>query len=172
MARSDPPGRAAGRDGLGPARALAVLVPAALLAGAYAFEHLGGLPPCEMCWWQRYGHFAALVFAIPALLVRGGWSRVLLLLAAAGILSSGLIGAYHAGVEAGLFEGVTQCASTAIAGTGADALAQIMATPLVRCDVAPWSLLGISMAGWNAIISLSGALVITWLLLQSNRTRR
>ncbi len=171
LARSDPPAGARA-DGLGPARLLATLLPAALLAGAYAFQYLGGLPPCEMCWWQRYGHFAALLFAVPALFVRGTAARGVLTLAALAILASGLIGAYHAGVEAGVFPGVTQCTSTMISGTGADALAQIMATPLVRCDVVPWSLFGVSMAGWNAILSITGALVIAWLTLKPIRTRR
>src|SRR5688500_6956413 len=140
------------------ARRLALLVPGALLAGAFAFEYVGGLPPCEMCWWQRYAHLAALAFALASfagaarLPDRG---RSFVWLAALAILVSGLIGAYHAGVEADVFEGFTQCTAT-----GGRSLAEIMATPLVRCDEVPWQLFGISMAGWNAILSILAALLI------------
>src|SRR4051794_15812514 len=84
------------------ARALALLVPAALLAGAWSFQIWGGLFPCDMCWWQRYAHLAALALAAVALLVARSprLDRVFLVLAALAILTSGAIGAYHAGVEA------------------------------------------------------------------------
>src|SRR5690606_21372962 len=84
-------------------------------------------------------------------------------LAAAAILISGFIGAFHAGVEYGWWQGLTSC-STPIAEGGGDPLAAIMNAPLVRCDVAPWSLLGISLAGWNALISTVSALAIFRLL--------
>jgi disulfide bond formation protein DsbB len=151
---------------LGYAKALAVLVPAALLAGAFAFEYWGGLWPCEMCWWQRYAHIAALALAVLALFVRG---RSLVVLAALAIAASGAIGFYHAGVELDWFEGVTQCTSTAAGATTADVLKSIMAAPMVRCDEIQWSWLGISMAGWNAILSLGAALVILWLSLKKPR---
>jgi disulfide bond formation protein DsbB len=153
------------------AKALAVLVPAALLAGAWGSELWGGLYPCEMCWWQRYAHIAGLAFALLALLFarrmpdRG---RSFVWLAALGIAASGLIGAYHAGVEAKIFEGFTTCTSTAV-GSGEDLLRSIMDAPLVRCDQIQFEFLGISMAGWNAIISLLFALVILWLSLRRPR---
>ena len=151
------------------ARILSLIVPAALLAGAFAFEYVGGLPPCEMCWWQRWAHMAAVAFAISAFAAgrlpdRG---RSFVWLAAIAILVSGAVGAYHAGVEADLFEGFTQCTAT-----GSRSLAEIMATPLVRCDEVPWQLFGISMAGWNAILSVLSALLILWLSLKPSRTRR
>src|SRR3546814_14201427 len=71
-----------------------------------------------------------------------------------------MIGVYHAGVELGIFEGITQCASGAVGGSHADILADIMATPLVRCDQVQVAFLGISMAGWNAILSIGSAMVI------------
>ena len=156
---------------LGRARLLALAVPAALLAGALGSQYVGGLYPCEMCHWQRWGHYAALGLALLSLLLgsRGQASRVLVWLALAGIASSGLIGVYHAGVEAGVFEGLTQCSSMASGRTRADLLKDIMATPLVRCDQVQWSFLGISMAGWNAIISIGSALVILWLSLRRPR---
>jgi len=145
-------------------------VPAALLAGAYGSQYWGGLFPCEMCWWQRYAHMAALPFAILALVVGQGKGRALVLLAALGIAVSGAIGFYHAGVELDYFEGFTQCTSTGGGGSAEDFLRDVFAQPMVRCDDIQWSFLGISMAGWNAILSLTSALLILWLSL--TRTRR
>ncbi len=152
------------------ARALALLVPAALLGGALGSQYIGGLYPCEMCHWQRWGHYAALALAALSYLLRNqaDRGRSFVWLAALGILSSGLIGAYHAGVELGIFEGFTQCTSTA-SGSSADILKDIMAAPLVRCDDIQFSFLGISMAGWNAILSIGSALVILWLSLRRPR---
>ena len=146
-------------------RWLALLLPMELLGGALGSQYLGGLYPCEMCYWQRWPHAAAillagLAFTAPA---TSGRSRSLTLLAAAAIAISGAIGVYHAGVEKGIFEGITTCASSAKAGSTADLLKAIMKTPLVRCDQVQFSFLGVSMAGWNAILSLGGAAVIAWL---------
>ena len=159
------------RDPLSLAKALALLVPAALLAGAYGSQYWGGLAPCEMCWWQRYAHIAAFAFALIALLAgkmpdRG---RSFVWLAALGILASGAIGVFHAGVELDYWEGFTQCAALA-GGSGDDFFKSIMEAPVVRCDEVQWSFLGISMAGWNAILSLSSALLILWLSLKRPRT--
>lgn len=153
------------------ARTLALLVPAALLAGAYGSQYLGGLRPCEMCYWQRWPHFAAIAFALLSFAARNApdKGRSLVWLAALAIFVSGGIGVYHAGVEAGIFEGMTQCTAFASGGSSEDILAQIMATPLVRCDEVQWSLLGISMAGWNAILSIGFGTVIAWLSLRKPR---
>ena len=145
------------------ARSVALLVPLALLGGVYVFQYGFGLAPCEMCWWQRYPHFAALPFAVLACLRPPG--RILVALAALAIGISGVIGGFHAGVEYGWWEGLTACSSQALGG-GGDPLDAIMNAPLVRCDVAPWSLLGISLAGWNFLISGAAALAIGWLLLR------
>lgn len=139
---------------------LALLVPAALLAGALGSQHIGGLAPCEMCYWQRYPHWAAIALAAASFLLPA-FRRPLVLLAALAIAISGAIGVYHAGVEIGWWEGLTTCSST-----GAQTLEEILATPLVRCDQVQFSFLGISMAGWNAIISLSAAGAIAWLTLR------
>jgi len=153
------------------ARALALLLPAALLAGAFGSQYLGGLYPCEMCWWQRYAHMAALVPAALAFTAATGSSRsrLFVLIAALAIAVSGAIGFYHAGVELKIFEGFTTCTSTAHGATTEDLLKQIVAAPLVRCDQVQWSWLGISLAGWNAILSLGGAAAITFLSLKGSR---
>ena len=145
---------------------LALLLPLGLLGGALGSQYIGGLHPCEMCYWQRWPHGAAIVLAVlaftaPATCSR---SRTLTLLAAAAIGISGAIGVYHAGVEAGIFEGFTTC--TATRGLS---LQDIMKVPLVRCDQVQWSLFGISMAGWNAILSLGGAALIFFLTLKGRR---
>ncbi len=150
------------------ARLIALLLPLGLLGGALGSQYVGGLVPCEMCYWQRWPHaaamiLAALAFTAPAASDR---SRTLTLLAAAAIAVSGAIGVYHAGVELGIFEGFTTCTSTASGGTTADLLNSIMNTPLVRCDQVQFAFLGISMAGWNALLSLGGAAVIAWLALK------
>jgi disulfide bond formation protein DsbB len=152
------------------ARALALLIPAALLAGALGSQYLGGLHPCEMCHWQRWGHYAALAFAVLSLALLGqpDRGRSFVWLAALGILASGAIGAYHAGVEAKIFEGFTQC-TTLSGGSGADLLKDIMAAPLVRCDQVQFEFLGLSMAAWNAVLSICAALVILWLSLRRRR---
>jgi disulfide bond formation protein DsbB len=148
------------------ARWLALLVPAALLAGAYLSQYGFGLPPCEMCWWQRYPHFAAVVLALLAFLVP---ARIAVALAAVALAVSGAIGAFHAGVEYGWWKGVTACTASPFAA-GTDPLAAILAAPVVRCDVAPWSLFGISLAGWNFLFSIAAALAILILLTRSRST--
>jgi disulfide bond formation protein DsbB len=162
----------AGVTSLDKARLLALLVPAALLAGALGSQYIGGLHPCEMCHWQRWPHYAAVALALVAFAMRGApdRGRSMVWLAALAILTSGLIGVYHAGVELGIFEGLTQCSSTGGGGSSADVLADIMAAPLIRCDQVQFTFLGISMAGWNAILSISAALVILWLSLKRLRT--
>jgi disulfide bond formation protein DsbB len=143
------------------ARLLAFVVPASLLAGALGSQYLGGLHPCEMCYWQRWPHGAAILLAGAAFLVPSRL-RLLTMLAAVAIAVSGLIGLFHAGVELGWWEGLTRCTSG-----GAMSLDDLMKVPLVRCDQVQWSLLGISMAGWNAIVSLGSAAAIAALLKRS-----
>ena len=154
------------------ARLIALLLPLALLGGALGSQYLGGLAPCEMCYWQRWPHGAAIVFAGLAFIAAptSERSRTLTLLAALAIAISGAIGIYHAGVELGIFEGLTTCAAAAGGASNTELLNQIMKTPLVRCDQVQFAFLGISMAGWNAILSLGGAALIVWLTLRGRRT--
>lgn len=143
------------------ARWLALLIPFGLLAGAYGSQYIGGLYPCEICWWQRWPHFAAMPLALGAFVIGGqGVRKALVVLAALAILTSGLIGGFHAGVEYGWWEGITTCASTVSHGSGKDVLDAILNAPLIRCDIAPWTLFGISLAGFNFLISTAGALAI------------
>jgi disulfide bond formation protein DsbB len=146
------------------ARLLALLVPSGLLGGALFSQYVGGLYPCEMCYWQRWPHAAAILLVIGAYLTASNptRSRMLVMLAALAVAISGAIGMFHAGVEIGWWEGITQCTAT-----GATSLQDIMKVPLVRCDQVQWEFLGISMAGWNAIMSLTGAAAIVALARRS-----
>lgn len=149
---------------------LALLLPAGLLGGAYVSQYGFGLFPCEMCWWQRYPHFLALIPAALAFVVKQpGLRNGLIVLAALCVMVSGIIGGFHAGVEYGWWQGLTACATPA---AGGDLLESIMNAPLVRCDTAPWSLFGISLAGYNFLFSVGGALVIFGLVRCAERSRR
>ena len=154
---------------LGPARLarlLALAVPVALLGGAMLSQYVGGLHPCEMCYWQRWPHGAAIVLAALAYFSRpeSPRSRLFTMLAAIALAVSGAIGVLHAGVELGWWQGLTRCTAG-----GALSLDDLMQVPLVRCDQVQWSMLGISMAGWNAILSLGSAGLIGLLLARSRR---
>jgi disulfide bond formation protein DsbB len=124
-----------------------------------------------MCIWQRWPHaaaitLAALAFTAPA---DSGRARGFTLLAALAIAVSGAIGVYHAGVEAKIFEGLTTCTATGKGLSAAELLKQIAHAPIVRCDEVQFRFLGISMAGWNAILSLGGASLIAMLTLKGRR---
>ena len=160
------PGRRRADDVLSRARLVAVLAPNALLWGAIAFQYLGGLAPCEMCYWQRWPHLLAILLALAAIAARArpGFSAMLTSLAAFAILTSGVIGGFHAGVEYGWWEGLTRCAVALNGGAGGSTLDAILNAPLVRCDVAAWSLFGISMAGYNFILSILAGVAVLLLV--------
>ncbi|WP_033920641.1 disulfide bond formation protein B [Sphingomonas sp. 37zxx] len=146
------------------ARALALALPAVLMAGALGSQYIGGLYPCEMCHWQRWPHYAAILLAACAYVAPGiAARRMLVVLAALGIATSGAIGVFHAGVEYGWWEGITACTARVAPGDG-DFLKALLKAPIIRCDVAQWTLGGISLAGFNAIFSLGGAVAILALL--------
>jgi len=153
-----------GAERLKQARLLALIVPVALLGGALLSQYVGGLYPCEMCYWQRWPHGAAILLALGALLspLDSPRTRPLTMLAAAAIAISGAIGLFHAGVEAGWWEGLTRCTTN-----GAASLEDIMAVPLIRCDQVQWAFLGLSLAAWNAIVSFGGAALIAILSLRN-----
>ncbi|SKB72562.1 disulfide bond formation protein B [Sphingopyxis flava] len=142
---------------------LALLAPLILYGGALVSQYGFGLHPCEMCYWQRWPHQAAMVLAALALLLRRneGAMRTLTLLAALATAVSGAIGIFHAGVEYGFWEGLTTCST---GQSGPITLDTIMAAPIIRCDVPQWTLLGISLAGFNAIFSFAAAALVLTLL--------
>ena len=144
--------------------ALAALGSAALLAGAFAFQYIGGLAPCHLCLQQRYPHGAAVVIGILAIAIPAGWiGRLLPWLGAFAALTTAGLGAYHTGVERGWWEGPSTCTSGPITGLDPkDLLAQIQAAPVVQCDQVAWQMFTLSMASWNMLASL--ALAVIWVM--------
>lgn len=139
---------------------VAALGSAAMLAGAFGFEYLGELAPCKLCIWQRWPHGIAAAIGLASVFV---FHRLMALLGGLTVLAGAGIGVYHAGVEQKWWEGPNTCTSGSIEGVSPEELLnQILAAPVVRCDEIAWSLMGISMAGWNAIISLG--LAALWLV--------
>lgn len=136
------------------------LCSAAMLLGAFGFQYIGDMPPCKLCIWQRWPHGLAFGVALIAYLLPSRWFY---LLGAGLVLFGAGVAFYHSGVELHWWEGPTTCTSQGVSGlTTAELMNQIMNAPLVRCDEIPWSMFGISMAGWNGIASLSFAGI--WLL--------
>ena len=126
---------------------------ATLLLAAFAFQYLGGMAPCKLCLWQRWPHASAVIIGLLIMLtgeIKLAW------LGALAALSTAFIGLYHVGVEQAWWEGPTSCTSSGVSGVSSqDLMNQILAAPIVRCDDIAWQLAGISMAGWNALISLT-----------------
>lgn len=124
---------------------------AAMLTAALLMQYVGGLPPCELCHWQRWAYIVSGLFGIGALV---GPRRVFLALAGVAFIAGAGIAAYHAGVEWGIFAGPSACSGTV---TGAQTLEELRqrltVAPVVRCDEPAWTLFGISLAGYNAVIS-------------------
>lgn len=133
---------------------------AVLLLGALAFQYVGGLHPCVLCIWQRWPHLVAVGLGLVALVLPG---RVWPVLGALAALATAGIGGFHAGVELGWWQGLDSCTGPGLAGLSTQALLDPTANVAapVRCDAVAWSLLGISMAGWNMLISLGLAAI--WL---------
>ncbi|MBL9061962.1 disulfide bond formation protein B [Tabrizicola sp.] len=132
---------------------LATLGSVALLGGAFAFQYIGGLAPCQLCLWQRWPHAAAILIGLVALAT--GW-RGLAWLGALAALATAAIAVFHVGVELKWWEGLASCTAGSIDGIStADLLDPTKdVAAVVRCDAIAWQMLGISMAGWNAILSL------------------
>lgn len=140
---------------------LAALGSGALLGGAYYFQYVVGLPPCDMCYWQRWPHMVAIAAGLAAL-GSFAWPRLALvftLTAITALMVTSGIGVFHAGVEYGLWPGPQACSGAIPRGLSAEELRKYLFNArMVRCDQAAWSMWGVSMAGWNAI--LSGALAL------------
>ncbi len=136
------------------------LASAVALAAALGSQHWGGLQPCELCLWQRFPHGAVVAVAV------GGWlwfrsprERMVLAWLAALLFAAGAaVALYHVAVELHWAAGPSACS-----GPGAldrarsvEELRRLLdATPVVRCDQVAWSMLGVSMAGWNALASVA-----------------
>ncbi len=145
--------------------ALAVaLAAAATVGGALVFEHAFGYVPCKLCLIQRNPYYIAIPIGLAAAVLPPRWGRIgLWLLALLFVVSAGL-GAYHAGVEWGFWAGPSDCGGGSGAGAGnvGDFLNQLQNTRVVSCTEAAWRFLGLSLAGWNVLISLGLAGISLW----------
>ena len=128
-----------------------------LIIAVFFFQYIG-YPPCRMCIWQRWPHAVAVVIGAFALVVRG---RVLPVLGGLAALVTAGLGVYHTGVERDWWEGPASCTGTGgLDGlSGADLLSTADGPALVMCDQVTWAVAGLSMASWNAIVSLLLALI-------------
>ena len=130
----------------------------ALILGALGFQYIGHFPPCEMCHWQRWPHIAAAVVGLGGAILIGmgvvsprlAW--LVAALAILGVATSGGLGVYHAGVEYKWWAGPTACTTGFVFDGHLD-----LNAPVPHCDIPAWTLFHISMAGYNAMISLGAA---------------
>ena len=154
-----------------PAVAAAALVAAggaATILGAYFFQYVLGLPPCPLCLEQRIAYYVSIPLAIvlgfaaakhaPRPLLAAGFAVIAL-----AMLYNAWLGLFHAGVEWKWWPGPQECSGPiGDLGAGGDLLSQLQTISVVRCDEAAWRFLGLSLAGYNVLISLALAAVAAW----------
>jgi len=150
----------------------------ATVVGAWFFQYGLGLKPCPLCLEQRYPYYFAIPLAVLVILGDTFGSKRKVLLAAlvaiaAGMLWNAALGTYHAGVEWKLWAGPQDCSGPLESlGNATDMLERLgQNSNVVRCDEAAWRLLGISLAGYNVLISLALAAVAAWGIVASRRHR-
>jgi disulfide bond formation protein DsbB len=154
--------------------AIAVIA-AATIAGAWFFQLVLDIVPCPMCLEQRWAYYAIIPLAVLiAIAAKSGAPRGVLLLglgliALAALCNAGY-GAYHAGVEWKFWAGPSSCTGPGLnLGGGGSLLDQLDKVKVVPCDVVQWRFLGISLAGYNALISLLMAALAAWGIAKSTK---
>jgi disulfide bond formation protein DsbB len=147
---------------------LVTLIAAATIAGAWFFQLVLEILPCPLCLEQRYAYYVAIPLgALTAMAARSGAPRPLLLaglaiLALATLANAGL-GTYHSGVEWGFWKGPTDCTGPVVnLGKAGDLFSRLDTVKVVRCDEVQWRFLGLSLAGYNVLISLFMAAIAAW----------
>lgn len=141
------------------AGATALMLTMIVIATAFGFEYIGGYAPCPLCLMQRYAYFAGIPVLFLALVLiatdRAGWAAAVFFVAALAFLANAGLGIYHAGAEWKFWPGPDTCASAAapLGGGSGGLLQQLETTRVIRCDEAPWTLFGLSFAGWNVVTS-------------------
>lgn len=138
---------------------LVLLVTAGAILTALGFEHFGGYAPCPLCLQERYAYYAGIPLLLAALVMIGaerpGVASALFGLVALAFAVNAGLGVYHAGVEWKFWPGPTSCSgSVALSRNAGSLLERASGAHVVRCDDAPWHFLGLSFAGWNAVISV------------------
>src|SRR3954453_1220720 len=161
------PGRARANPALTAALAVTVIA-AATLAGAWFFQLVLDIRPCPLCLEQRYAYYLAVPLgALVALAAASEAPRPALyaglaILALAAFGNAGL-GAYHAGVEWGLWTGPTECTGPVVdLGKAGNLLERLDSVKVIRCDEVQWRFLGLSLAGYNVLISFLVAGLAGW----------
>ena len=137
------------------AHAICKIAATFLLGGAIAMQFLADLAPCPLCVTQRWPHLAVIIISGMGCLAPMPFQirRALLGLTALAFAITAGVGFYHAGVEYGLIAGPNSCTGLATGETLEELRRNLMNAPVVRCDEAPWSLFGISLAGYNFFAS-------------------
>ncbi|WP_114393367.1 disulfide bond formation protein B [Oleisolibacter albus] len=129
----------------------------AALATAFIAEYVFGLLPCEMCILERWAYAGTIGVLLPGLTMadRPQARSLVLALGALGFLVGAVLSFIHVGIEQHWWQGFTGCTADVSIGGGLDDLrSQILAAPVVRCDDVPWSLFGISIAGFNLLATV------------------
>lgn len=151
-------------DRLNPWPLYALIASLAILAAAHAFETFGQMAPCALCLKQREAYWIVVGVSIVALMVER-WRndaaalRALNALIFVGFAAGAVVAGFHAGVEQKWWPGLASCAGTALSAD-VDLLAALEApSKAAGCDAIPWSMLGLSMAAWNMLISLGLAAI-------------
>jgi disulfide bond formation protein DsbB len=149
--------------------ALAItLIAAVTLAGAWFFELVLDIKPCPLCLEQRYAYYLAIPLgALTAYLAWRSAPRRLLIAAFAILLLAALgnawLGGYHAGVEWKFWPGPTDCSGPiGNLGSAGNLLERLDTVKVVRCDEVQFRFLGLSLAGYNVLISLLMAAIALW----------
>jgi disulfide bond formation protein DsbB len=156
--------------------ALAItIIAAATLAGAWFFQLVLDIRPCPLCLEQRYAYYLAVPLgALMAVAAARGTPRAVLYaglaILAAAALGNAWLGAYHAGVEWGLWQGPTDCSGpVGNLGSAGNLLERLDTVKVIRCDEVQWRFLGLSLAGYNVLISLLMAAIAAWGIARSLR---
>jgi disulfide bond formation protein DsbB len=164
--------RGEAKSALSAARAIAVIA-AATLAGAWFFQLVLDIRPCPLCLEQRYAYYLAIPLgALTALAAGRAAPRAVLvaglvILAAAALGNAGL-GIYHAGVEWHFWQGPTDCSGpVGNLGSAGNLLERLDTVKVIRCDEVQWRFLGLSLAGYNVLISLLMAALAAWGIVRS-----
>jgi disulfide bond formation protein DsbB len=153
------------------------VVGAATILGAWVFQYGLGFKPCPLCLEQRYAYYFAVPLAVLVLLGdHAGASRKVLIAGlvaiVAGMLWNAALGVYHSGVEWRWWPGPQECSGALDALGSAGSLAErLKSISVVRCDEAAWRFLGLSLAGYNALISLMLAAIAGWGAMREWRSR-
>jgi disulfide bond formation protein DsbB len=143
-----------------------------VLGAALLSQYWGGLAPCELCLLQRWPWVAAIAIALVALIVGSRPALPWVALVLAIIFGAGAVLAfYHVGVEQHWFAGPSACTASGGAQTLEEMKRQILGTPPVLCDRVQWSLLGVSLAGWNLLASLAMAATCVVAAARAHRPR-